>query len=147
VAEEGRYRLAVVRDARERAERVKRGNLAAAVADTSAARARLEAAQAQTVAARETVIAALTARDTLLASGATPARLTGAEQFIARRRRELEATLGEEVRLEVALDERQSGVDVARRILIRARAERELIERHFAAWRATRAKLAERRED
>jgi hypothetical protein len=42
---------------------------------------------------------------------------------------------------------RQSGVDVARRTLVRARADRELIDRHFARWREARRKQAERRED
>jgi len=82
-----------------------------------------------------------------MSPGATPGRIAGADRFITRRRHELEAALGEELRLEAALDVRQSGVDVARQVLVRARADRELIDRHFARWREARRKQAERRED
>jgi hypothetical protein len=38
-------------------------------------------------------------------------------------------------------------VDVQRAVLARARADREVIDRHFARWRDARKKLAERRDD
>jgi hypothetical protein len=147
VAEEGRYRLAAVRDARERDERGKQQNLAHAVGNARDAQGRLDAARARTRTAREALSAAVATRDALVAQGARLARIVGADQFVARRRHELEAALGEEIRLEAALDVRQSGVDVARRTLVRARADRELIDRHFARWREARRKQAERRED
>lgn len=147
MAEEGRYRLAPLRDARERDERGKRSELAAAVGDARNAQARLEAARARTAAARDAVAAAIAARDLLVTTGATPARIHGADQFVLRRRRDVDDRLGEELRLEAALDDRQSGVDVARRTLARARADRQLIERHFERWRQTRRNQAERRDD
>lgn len=147
MAEEGRYRLAPLRDARERDERSKRGDLAVAVWDAEEAKSRLDAARARTTQAREALTVAIAARDKVAAFSATPARLSGAEQFIARRRRELENAVGEEVRLEAALDERKAGVDVARRTLARARADRQVIERHFERWRNQRQLQAERRRD
>ena len=45
------------------------------------------------------------------------------------------------------LDPRKYVVDEARQKLILARAEREVIERHFARWRDERRKQIERRED
>jgi hypothetical protein len=147
VAEEGRYRLAAVRDARERHERGKRSELASAVVDAEQAQARLDAARARTQVARSALATAVAARTQLDGAAATPAQLAGAERFVVRRRHEAQAALGEELRLEAALDERQSGVDVARRTLARARADREVIDRHFARWRETRKKQAERRED
>lgn len=147
MVEEGRYRLAAVRDAREREERGKRSSLASAVGDAAHAQARLEAARARTLAARDALATAVATRTQLAGAAATPAQLAGAERFVIRRRHEVQAALGEELRLEAALDERQSGVDVARRTLARARADREVIDRHFARWRETRKKQAARRED
>lgn len=70
-----------------------------------------------------------------------------AERFVARRRRDLADALAEESRAEEAHAARLGHVDVARSSLTRARAEREVIERHFERWRTERKKLAERRED
>ena len=52
-----------------------------------------------------------------------------------------------ELRAESAHDAHQSSVELARRQLARARADREVIERHFARWRDTQKKLAERRHE
>lgn len=147
VAEDGRYRLAAVRDARERDERGKQHGLAAAVGTAQEAQLRVDAARARTQAARDALAKASASREARLVAAATPAQLTSVEQYLTRRRRDLDAAVGEELRLEAALDEHQSGVDVARRTLARARAERAVIDRHFAQWRETRRKQAERRED
>lgn len=147
VAEDGRYRLAAVRDARERDERGKRHGLAVAVDTAREAQARLDVARAGTQAARDALAKAIATRTAMAERAATPTPLAGAEQYVTRRRRELDAAVGEELRLEVAVDTQQSGVDVARRTLARARAERAVIDRHFAQWRETRRKQAERRED
>jgi hypothetical protein len=77
----------------------------------------------------------------------TPAQLVLADRFIARLRGEVERALGEELRAEAAHGCRLGELDEARARLARARADREVIERHFASWRQARAKLAERRED
>ena len=147
MADESRYRLGAVRDARSLAERGKRSELAAAVGDAREAQARLEAARTRTAAARQALATALATRDRLVQTGTIPAHLIAAERFVTRRRHELEATLGEELRLEAAVDAQQDSVDVARRTLARTRADRELIDRHFARWREARKKLAERRGD
>jgi hypothetical protein len=147
VAEDGRYRLAAVRDARERDERGKRSDLVVAVGTARDAEARLDAARSRTRAAREVLSKAIATRNAQLAAPATPSQVANADQYVARRRRDLDTALGEELRLEAALDQQQSGVDVARRTLARARAERSVIDRHFAQWRETRRKHAERRED
>lgn len=69
------------------------------------------------------------------------------ERFIARCRRDVEATTGAENRAREIHEEHAGGVDQARATLARARGEREVIERHFARWREAQRKLAERRED
>jgi hypothetical protein len=142
-----RYQLAAVRDARERDERGKRGELAASVGDARVARAKLEAARVRTEAARTALAAAIAARDALVTGGSTPARLANADRFVTRRRHELDATRGEELRAHADHDAHQGAVDLQRRLLARARADREVIDRHFARWRDARTKLAERRED
>jgi hypothetical protein len=70
-----------------------------------------------------------------------------AEQYIVRRRRDVATAIGEELRAEATHVARRDAVDLARAQLARARADREVIERHFAAWRERQRKLAERRED
>jgi hypothetical protein len=145
-----RYQLAAVRDARGRDEQGKRGELASSVGDAREARARLEAAQARTTAARAALAQALSAREAVVAAGPTPAqmaRIANADRFVMRRRHELDASLGEELRAHGSHDAHQGAVDVQRRRLARARADREVIDRHFARWRESKRKLAERRED
>ena len=129
MADEDRYRAAPVRDERARAERVKRGELAAAVGDAKEAETRLAAA-------REALAAAIAARDSAPTAGARVL----AERFVARRRKEL-------AQLADAAQRAAGTADAARRALTRARADREVIERHFEKWRAERRKLADRRED
>jgi len=144
MASEDRYRLAPLRDVRTRDEKTRKGELASAVGDARETQAKLDAARARTQAAHAVLDVALTTRDTELATGA---QLAGADRFIARRRRELDQAVAEELRCEAAHTQRQGKVDAARLVLARARADREVIERHFAKWRDTRKQLAERRED
>ncbi|MGE5181877.1 MAG: hypothetical protein ACM31C_07435 [Acidobacteriota bacterium] len=129
MADEDRYRPAPLREVRARDEAIRRGELASAVGSASEAEARLAAARA----ALASAIAACDAQP-------TAARRVLAERFVARRRREL-------ARLADDLARASGAVDHARAVLVRARAERELIERHFERWRAERRKLADRRED
>jgi hypothetical protein len=145
VADDDRYRLAPLRDARSRDERVRRGDLAAAVGDAKHHDAAVAAAQARVAAGRTALAAAIAARTAL--GRATARELASAERFIDRRRREVARAVGEQLRAEAARDAGDASVDLARRTLARARADREVIDRHFAAWRDRRRKLADRRED
>jgi hypothetical protein len=140
---EDRYRLAPLRDARAHAEQAGRGALAAAIGDAQVAEARVSAAREATATARDALAAALTARD----ATTTAAQRALADRFVARRRREVDAARAREADAEAARDAHQGVIDSARRSLARARADRELIERHFARWREQQRKLADRRED
>lgn len=140
-----RYRLRPLRELRDRDERTKRSDLAAAVGDARVTAADVAAAHGLVTAARSALAAAITTRDTVLVGPA--ARLALAARYIARRRRDLDAALGAHARTRAAHDGRLGAVDGARDRLTAARADKQLIERHFARWRADRAKLAERRED
>ena len=135
-----RYRLAPVRDARERDEQTRRQDLAASVGDARETQGRLDAARARTHAARSALHAATR-------SGHTAAQLAAAERFVARLRRDLDDAIGEELRAQAAHEARVGELDEARARLARARADRKVIERHFERWRAANRKLADRRED
>ncbi len=137
-----RYRLAPVRDARDREERVQRGNLAVAVESARATEAQVAAAAARVATAEIALAAALRSSES-----ATAIALVRGEQFAARRRRELERVRDEHARAVASHAGQLASLDAARGKLTRARADREVIERHFARWRADRAKLAERRQD
>jgi hypothetical protein len=143
MADDPRYRLAPVRDVRARDEALRRGDLANAVGDARETETRLAAARERTERSR----AALDAARSEALKQATSQGLVLAEQFVARRRRELAEARDAELRASAVHDEQLGAVDLARGRLARARADRELIERHFARWREAQAKLAERRRD
>jgi len=143
VTDDRRYRLAPVRDVRARDEALRRGDLANAVGDARETQGRLDAARERT----ELAARSLQAARAEAASQATSQGLALAERFVARRRRELEDARDAELRAAAAHDQQLGAVDLARGRLARARADRELIERHFARWREAQAKLAERRRD
>jgi hypothetical protein len=140
---EERYRLEPLRDVRALAEQAGRGVLASAIDDAKAADARVIAARARTEAARHALTAALAARD----ATTTAAQRMLADRFVARRRREVDDARAREADAEAARHAHQGAIDSARRSLARARADREVIERHFARWREQQRKLADRRED
>ncbi|MEO8845416.1 MAG: hypothetical protein ABI591_14345 [Kofleriaceae bacterium] len=140
---EDRYRLGPLREVRERAEVVRRGDLAAAIGDAEVTAAHLADRRARTTAARDALTSALASRPPL----ATATELALADRFIARRRKQLADALDEELRSQLAHDRRTGEVELARGQLVRARADRELIERHFARWREDRRKRAENAAD
>ena len=142
-----KYRLAPLREARDRDERARRGALAAAVGDARATADGVDGAVRRVDAARAALDAAVRSRSALLAGGASTALLALDDRHAHRRRRELDAAIGEHLRARAAHDGRLAAVDEARGRLALARAQRELIERHFARWRDQQRKLAERRED
>jgi hypothetical protein len=137
-----RYRLAPVRDARDREERVQRGNLAATIDQARASEAQVATAAARVTAAETALTRAriVTAETTALAHART-------ERFAAKLRAALELARDEHARAVASHRGQLATVDAARDRLTRARADREVIERHFTRWREERQKLADRRED
>src|SRR4051812_6951426 len=111
MASEDRYRLAPVRDLRARDEKTRKGELADAVGDARETQAKLDAARARPEAARAGPAASRSSRDVLLSAGATSSQLARADQFIARRRRELGQATAEELRCEASHMQRQGKVD------------------------------------
>lgn len=137
-----RYRLAPVRDARDRNERMKRGDLAVAVGAAAVTAEDVAAAAHQIELAREAIAKAR--------AGATPGRaslVTERERFLARLRRDLDLTLAEHARAAAIHAGTVEQLDDARGRLARARADREVIERHFARWRTERKRVADMRAD
>ncbi|HVK83678.1 MAG TPA: hypothetical protein VM513_06200 [Kofleriaceae bacterium] len=147
MADADRYRLTPVREARARDERVRTGDLAGAVGDARKTQARVDAAAASVASAREALGRARTGLRARLAAGATAVELVRGERYLERLRRAVEAAIDVHARAAAAHRGQLANVDLARARLARARADKELIERHFARWRIERAKLAERRED
>ncbi len=137
------YRLRPVREARSRDERTRRGELAGAAGDARDTAASLAAATTRVDEAR----AALEAARRTSGPRGSAAALARTEQFLVRRRRELESAIEAQLRAEALHRGQLTIVDGARGQLAQARAQREVIERHFAHWRTERRKLAERRED
>ena len=136
-----------MREVRARDERIRRGDLAGAVGDARAVAADVEQAERREARARAAIAAATGTRGRVLAEGAASATIVRLERYLCRLRRELEAARDELVRAQARHRGQLDAVDAARGRLTLARAEREVIERHFAAWRAARRTLAERRED
>jgi hypothetical protein len=144
---EARYRLEPMREARTRDERARRADLAGAVGDAQRLAAELETIAARIARARSAIEAACTARHAALTGGALAAAIARHDRYLRRLHRDLDAASGEQLRADARHRGQLDSVDDARQQLSRARARRELIERHFAAWRTERRKLAERRED
>jgi len=136
-----------MRDARARDERTKRSDLAGAVAEAHTLAGSRAVIAGRVARARTAIDAATGARDHRLDAGAPAAAIAALERYQARVRRELDAARGEQLRIEARHRGQLDAVDAARDRLTLARAEREVIERHFAAWRDARRKLAEGRED
>lgn len=136
-----------MRTARDREVRAQRGKLADAAHDARVSEEIVQRAAERVTAARAALVTARTTRDELIASGVTARRLVLAERFVTRRRGQLDAAIAEQLRAAAAHEGRLDAIDDARAAFARARADREVVERHFAAWRDARRKLAERRQD
>jgi chromosome segregation ATPase len=137
-----------MRDLRARETRVRQGELAGVIDDARSSAADV-AAGVQRLENLRTVLADTARRraQALAAGDARIAKIAQLEQFAARVRRELDAAHGELARAEARHAGQLAEVDAARHRLARARADREVIDRHFARWRAERARLAENREE
>lgn len=138
-----RYRLAPLRDVRARDERTQRYGLAAAVGDARTTEAEVAAAARRVAEARAGLATALATRG---ASG-TAYVLALADRHVSHRRRQLDAAVAAHARARDAHAGKLAAVDASRGQLTAARADKEVIERHFARWRTTQQKLAERREE
>jgi hypothetical protein len=143
VPADDRYRLAPLRDSRTRDEHVRRGELAGASADARATEALLAAARARTAEARDALARAIAAREAVLLA----ARRVLADRHVAHLRARLAERTAEELRAEASHGAHVGVVDAARLSLARARADRQVVERHFEKWRTEQRKIAERRED
>ncbi|MFN0248881.1 MAG: hypothetical protein ACKV2T_18470 [Kofleriaceae bacterium] len=157
MGEADRYRLAPVQKVRALDERAKQGDLAGAASDAKKSQAKVDAATTRVEAIRAAIDRI---RESIGASAITssanattaPARRTAnevvlVEQYLARLRRDLDGALDELDRAVAAHRGQLDAVDGARTRLARARADKEIVERHFARWRDEKRKLAERRED
>jgi flagellar export protein FliJ len=141
------YRLKPVQTVRSLDERVKQGDLAGAVGDAKKTQAKIDAANRRVESLRAAIAHA---RDGMLVRGSgdsSASSMALAERYVARLRRDLESALDELDRATAAHRGQLEVVDAARARLGRARADKEIIERHFARWRDEKRKLAERRED
>jgi len=138
-----RYRLGPLRDVRQLDERAKRNDLAVAVGDARVTADEVAAAGRRVEAAREALATARSAARSL--GGAHLLAL--ADRHLARRRRALDDAIAEHAHARAAHAGRLTAIDAARGRLTAARADKEVIERHFARWRDTQKKLADRRED
>lgn len=134
------YRLGPVRDRRARVEQGNKHALADAVSE-----ARATAAEVEVAAARVATVRARLAIAAPPLAGA--AARTLADRYLARRRRELAEARVEEARARASHAGRLDAIDTSRGALAAARAEKEVIERHFARWREQQRKLAEARRE
>lgn len=128
---EDRYRLAPLRTVREQAEVSRRGDLAQAIGDASATASALAQARDRVAASQRAIDGAVAARLELR----TAEQIALADRFISRLRTRLATARDAELAAQLAHDRVEGEVDAARARLARARADREVIERHFSAWR------------
>ncbi len=153
---EDRYRLAPLREVRERSEVTHRGNLSTAISDARVTEAAVAEAAARVERARLALDAAgmagmagvsgASATYPASPAGSTATQLVVAERYRSRLRAALAAARDEELRARLVDDARSGEVETARARLARARADREVIERHFATWRETQRKRRENRD-
>ncbi|MGE0403067.1 MAG: hypothetical protein AB7T06_40550 [Kofleriaceae bacterium] len=144
------YKLEPARKVRSLDERAKQGDLAGAASDARKTQAAIDAATARVQSIRAAIertrgeLREQLARST---TRATASSIAIGERYLARLRRDLEAALDELDRARASHRGQLEVVDAARTRLARARADKEIVERHFARWRDEKRKLAERRED
>ena len=136
-----------MRDARVADERARRWQLAAAVGDAQALAAGVDATSRRVSQARGAIAHALAERDRLASAGTSSGQLAQLDRYLGRLRGDLAAARAAEQRASARHHGQLAEVDASRGRLGRARADREVIDRHFAAWRTERTRRAERRED
>lgn len=137
-----RYRLGPLRQVREQSERAKRNDLAVAVGDARVTAEEVAAAARRVEDARGKLAAARSAM-----TAAPSHALALADRYVARCRRDLDDAIAQHARARAAHAGRVAEVDKASGALTAARADKQVIERHFERWRENQRKLADRRED
>ena len=136
-----RYRLAPLRDVRARDERTKRQGLASAVGDARTTAADVAVAEQRVADARAALVAAMHTKVT------SSHLLALADRHVAHRRRQLDGAIAALATARAAHAGKLTAIDASRTALTAARADKEIIERHFARWREAQQKRAERREE
>jgi hypothetical protein len=138
-----RYRLEPVRGVRDRAAQGARGELAGAVGAARITEADVTRAAERTALAQRRVEGARAARG----GPSTAAAIARADRYVARCLHALgQARIEEHSAREIHAG-RLDVVDAQRAKLATARAEKQAIDNHFAAWREQQRKLADRREE
>lgn len=138
-----RYRLEPVRGVRDRAAQGARSELAGAVGAARITEADVARAAERTHVMRERALAARAARAGL----STAAAIARADLYVARCLHALAQARIEEHSAREVHAGRQVVVDAQRAKLVTARAEKQAIDNHFAAWREQQRKLADRRSE
>src|SRR5690349_11236469 len=120
-----------MRDLRARNERIQQGDLAGAVGDARVGADDVAEVAGRVARARAAITAATGSRDRVLTQGVRSTTLAHLDRYLRRLRRDLEALRSELLRAEALHRGQLEVVDAARARLTLARAEREVIERHF----------------
>lgn len=146
MADKQRYGLEALRDVRRIDESTEQQAVAVHADALRAAQLRAADARARVEAQTQTTAKAQGAAQTQLMVGA-PAQLAAlAMHTAARHRQRLHALTADSDRLAAVACGQDQQFDVAQQKLRQAQAARALLDRHFAAWRARRAKQQENRE-
>ena len=140
VADKQRYGLEALRDVRRIDESTEQQAVAEHADAMRAAQLRADDAQARVEALAQTTVNAQAAAQIRLCVGAPAQLAVLAMHTAARHRQRLAALADDAARLAAVARGQDQQFDVAQQKLRQARAARALLDRHFAAWRARRAK-------
>ena len=142
-----RYGLEALRDVRRVEESTEQQTVAAQASVLRAAQQRAEAAAADVAAQQAAAALVLQNATAQLQTGASAQLATLAGNSAARHRRRLLQLQQDAARLAGLARGEDAKFDAAQQQLRAARIQRELLEKHFAAWRARRAKQLSNREE
>ena len=146
VADKQRYGLEALRDVRRIDESTEQQAVALHAEARRAAQQRADDAQALVVAQTHLAATFAAGQQSRLHAGA-PAQLVNlAMHTAARHRQRLRVLEADAARLMAGAQGQDRQLDAAQQQLRQARAARALLDKHFAAWRARRAKQQENRE-
>ncbi len=142
-----RYGLEALRDVRRVEESTEQQSVAAQASVLRAAQQRADVAAAQVAAQQEAAAEVLQKATARLQAGASAQLASLAGTAAARQRRRLQQLQQDADRLAGLARGEDAKFDAAQQQLRTARIQRELLEKHFAAWRARRAKQQANREE